>query len=77
MLIPEAAPLAPDVNFEELGSRFELSGGHIKSAVFRAAVRAEVEWRELHSLHARGLSAHFPIAHARWKRLCSPTPRSA
>mmetsp|Transcript_55125 Transcript_55125/g.109460 ORF Transcript_55125/g.109460 Transcript_55125/m.109460 type:complete len:1218 (-) Transcript_55125:466-4119(-) len=43
MLIPEAAPLAPDVNFEELGSRFELSGGHIKSAVFRAAVEASLQ----------------------------------
>ena len=38
MLIPTAAPLAPGVDFDELGSRFELSGGHIKSAVFRAAV---------------------------------------
>ena len=34
--------MAPDVNFEELGQRFELSGGHIKSAVFRAAVEASL-----------------------------------
>ena len=31
MLIPAAAPLAKDVNFDELGQRFEISGGHIKS----------------------------------------------
>jgi len=42
MHIPEAAPLAPDVDFNELGQRFELSGGHIKSAVFRAAVEASL-----------------------------------
>lgn len=42
-LIPEAAPLAADVDFDELGQRFELSGGHIKSAVFRAAVEASLQ----------------------------------
>jgi SpoVK/Ycf46/Vps4 family AAA+-type ATPase len=42
MLIPTAAPLAPDVDFDELGARFEISGGHIKSAVFRAAVEASL-----------------------------------
>jgi len=40
--IPEAAPLDPAVNFDELGQRFELSGGHIKSAVFGAAVEASL-----------------------------------
>ena len=43
MLIPEAAPLGGDVDFDELGSRFELSGGHVKSAVFRAAVEASLQ----------------------------------
>jgi AAA+ superfamily predicted ATPase len=42
MHVPAEAPMAPDVNFEELGQRFELSGGHIKSAVFRAAVEASL-----------------------------------
>lgn len=42
MLIPKEAPLAADVNFDELGARFEISGGHIKSAVFRAAVEASL-----------------------------------
>ena len=41
-LIPAAAPLASGVDFDELGVRFELSGGHIKSAVFRAAVEASL-----------------------------------
>ena len=37
MLIPKEAPTAADVNFDRLGERYELSGGSIKSAVFRAA----------------------------------------
>jgi SpoVK/Ycf46/Vps4 family AAA+-type ATPase len=39
LLIPEEAPLAEDVNMEELARRFPLTGGAIKSAVFRAASR--------------------------------------
>lgn len=39
MIIPEEAPLADDVDFEQL-ARFEMTGGNIKSAVFRAASRA-------------------------------------
>jgi SpoVK/Ycf46/Vps4 family AAA+-type ATPase len=42
-LIPPAAPLDKKVDFEELGARFELTGGHIKSAVFRAAVEASLQ----------------------------------
>ncbi|KAL1496903.1 hypothetical protein AB1Y20_014482 [Prymnesium parvum] len=42
-LIPDAAPLEKDVDFEALGDRFELSGGSIKSAVFRAAVEASLQ----------------------------------
>ena len=42
-LIPKAAPIEPKVDFDELASRFELTGGHIKSAVFRAAVEASLE----------------------------------
>jgi len=41
-LLPEEAPLATDVDFTALGERFELSGGYIKSAVFRAAVEASL-----------------------------------
>lgn len=39
-LVPDSAPLAPDVDFNDLGRRFEISGGHIKNAVFKAAFRA-------------------------------------
>jgi len=39
-LIPSECPLADDIDFDELGSNFELSGGHIKNAVVRAAYRA-------------------------------------
>ena len=39
LLIPEETPLAIDVDFEWL-ARHEMSGGNVKSAVFRAASRA-------------------------------------
>lgn len=39
MLIPEECPVADDVDCEKL-ARLEMTGGHIKSAVFRAAARA-------------------------------------
>lgn len=39
-LIPREAPLAAGVDFGKLGRDFELSGGHIKNAVLRAACRA-------------------------------------
>ena len=42
MLVPKEAPIAPDVDFNQLGQRFELTGGHVKSAVFRAAVEASL-----------------------------------
>ena len=42
-LTPKEAPLKDDVDFTELGTRFELTGGHIKSAVFRAAVEASLQ----------------------------------
>ena len=46
MLVPQEAPIAPDVSFEQLGERYELSGGYIKSAVFRAAVEASLQVEE-------------------------------
>jgi SpoVK/Ycf46/Vps4 family AAA+-type ATPase len=39
-LIPREAPLTAGVDFAQLGRDFELSGGHIKNAVLRAACRA-------------------------------------
>ncbi|MFO0745612.1 MAG: ATP-binding protein [Myxococcota bacterium] len=42
-MLPETAPIAPDVTFEELGECFELSGGSIKNAVLRTAYRAAAQ----------------------------------
>ena len=39
-LIPAECPTDPDLDFDELGQNYELSGGHIKNAVVRAAYRA-------------------------------------
>ena len=39
LLIPQETPLSEDVDFDRL-SQFEMSGGDIKSAIFRAASRA-------------------------------------
>jgi SpoVK/Ycf46/Vps4 family AAA+-type ATPase len=39
-LLPDAAPVADDIEFDILASSFELSGGSIKNAVIRAAYRA-------------------------------------
>ncbi len=39
-LLPAAAPLAGDIDFETLGRDFELSGGCIKNSVLRAAYKA-------------------------------------
>eukprot|EP01006_Ploeotia_vitrea_P015669 TRINITY_DN4565_c0_g1_i1.p1 TRINITY_DN4565_c0_g1~~TRINITY_DN4565_c0_g1_i1.p1 ORF type:complete len:430 (+),score=64.43 TRINITY_DN4565_c0_g1_i1:194-1291(+) len=51
--IPEKCPIAADVDFEKL-AQFEISGGNIKAAVFRAACRAAVRedepritWKDL------------------------------
>ncbi len=40
ILVPAEAPLGEDVSFPQLGKQFELSGGHIKNALLRAAYRA-------------------------------------
>ena len=39
-LLPDAAPLSDDIDFEILGKDFELSGGCIKNSVLRAAYKA-------------------------------------
>jgi len=39
-LIPPAAPLEEEIAWSELGDAFELSGGHIRNAVLRAALEA-------------------------------------
>jgi SpoVK/Ycf46/Vps4 family AAA+-type ATPase len=39
-MIPAECPTDPDLDFLDLGKAYELSGGHIKNAVVRAAYRA-------------------------------------
>ncbi|HTJ46552.1 MAG TPA: AAA family ATPase [Kofleriaceae bacterium] len=39
-LVPVEAEVAPDVDFDALARRFEMSGGHIRNAIVRAAVLA-------------------------------------
>jgi ATP-dependent 26S proteasome regulatory subunit len=38
--IPSTAPIAPDVDYEKLGQRFDFSNEVISNAVFRAAASA-------------------------------------
>ncbi len=40
-LIPKNAPIRPDIPFDLLGEQFEISGGHIKQAVLKAAFYAK------------------------------------
>eukprot|EP00731_Ephydatia_muelleri_P032086 Em0023g593a len=54
LLIPEETPLAADVDFEKL-AHFEMSGGNIKSAVFRAASRAALRLDQNRVLTMRDL----------------------
>jgi len=43
LLVPKETPIEAAVDFAALGSEFELAGGAIKSAVFRAAVEASLQ----------------------------------
>ena len=51
LLIPPEMPVSDDIDFKLLGERYEMSGGHIKSVVMRAAIRCalrkDVEARKL------------------------------
>src|SRR5205823_7758216 len=42
-MFPEGAELASDVSFEELGRRYEVSGGNIRNAAIRSAFLAASE----------------------------------
>ena len=48
-LIPKDAPRADDIDLHAIAQHFEMSGGHIKNAIFRASIRAA--------------SIHSPITH--------------
>ncbi len=55
-LVPRRTPLAPDVDFAELGRRFDLPGGRIQNAVLRAGYLALTENAQ------RVTMAHFLLA---------------
>ena len=42
-LIPQTCPVEPDTDWDILGKLYELSGGHIKNAVLRAAYQAAAD----------------------------------
>ena len=46
-LVPKECPIADDIDFDDLGENFELSGGYIKNAVVRAAYRAAARQGEI------------------------------
>jgi SpoVK/Ycf46/Vps4 family AAA+-type ATPase len=46
-LVPKECPIADDIDFDDLGEAFELSGGYIKNAVVRAAYRAAARQGEI------------------------------
>jgi len=49
--IPKQAPVAGAIDFAQLGSHFEMSGGNIKNAVVRAAFQAAVEGTDITERH--------------------------
>ena len=51
ILMPPEAPVDEQVDFEALGKRFELAGGHIKNALLRAAYRARDEDSDISHKH--------------------------
>ena len=55
-LVPRRTPIAPDVDFAELGRRFDLPGGRIQNAVLRAGYLALTEQAQ------RVTMAHFVSA---------------
>ena len=50
-MLPAAAPQAENIRFDLLGEHFELSGGHIKNAVLRAAFYAQREGQSIGTRH--------------------------
>ncbi len=46
-LIPRECPVDPDIDWERVGRSFDLSGGHIKNAIVRAAYKAARDERRI------------------------------
>lgn len=54
-MIPNKAPVAPDINFEKLGRQFEFASGTISAAVIRAAAEAALRLKEAHRITMKDL----------------------
>ncbi len=50
-MLPDAAPVAPNLDFTGLARRFEMSGGYIRNAALRAAFLAADEGTEITEAH--------------------------
>jgi len=50
-MLPDAAPVAPDLDFTGLARRFEMSGGYIRNATLRAAFLAADEGTPIMDAH--------------------------
>ncbi len=50
-LVPASCPVEPDTDWDLVGERYELSGGHIKNAVLRAAYQAAAVDERLSDRH--------------------------
>jgi ATP-dependent 26S proteasome regulatory subunit len=61
------APLSPQIEFEELGRRFDFTSGTISSAVVRAAAKAALRLGEKHVIGQKDLveAAEAEKAHSR------------
>lgn len=50
-MMPDAARVAPDINFKQLAERFEMSGGYIRNAALRAAYLAAADGNQIEMRH--------------------------
>ncbi len=50
-LVPSSCPIDPEIDWDLMGEAYELSGGHIKNAVLRAAYRAAADGKRLNMTH--------------------------
>ncbi len=71
-LMPRRAPVADDIDYHDLGRRFELSGGHIKNALLRAAYRARSDGDEITHRHLHDAAIAESKAQGRIVRAGAP-----
>ena len=50
-LLPAEAPMAQEIDFEDLAFRFEMTGGHIRNAVLTAAILGARDGTEINQAH--------------------------